>query len=571
MFNPLSLTVFLYAVVVAQEPRVPQQLDIGSFAYDPAVVSEGDLSAILWKDGVTSELYLSSSDGHGVTWSAPVRVDDAPAGTARFVSNHSLAVCEGVLYAAWQDGRNGANDTYFSRSFDGGQTWSASMRLEDGYAAGSQAVDALQIVASGDYVYVAMRVDNPSGGEDIWMASSMDQGATWNPSLMANAGGADCDYFVVNTCTCGGCGGMNVFITFADDRNQAEMDDLFLRMSHNGGVSWMMNMLDEQIDEAGPGVGDVEAPEVLSVGGMTGLAIAWLEDETPTSAVEEELHVRYSPDGGHMWPIPEAVLGSGADVDNPALAFDGSTLLVAWEDDRTGVDEVYLAVSRDFGISWIEHQISTDGGAYPVLSGQGDLWAVSYSAGGFPERTEMAVSRDGAMSFLPAMDLELGGGADSDYVEIAYNSMYDNFVTAWLDDASGSNRVFTGGARSQTLQAVSPSFVPGDVIHFEASHFPISDDGAMFAVFVSRGTGNYAVPYGDGRSTGLASNPYLPGYLNVLSGTLDASGFGATVPTTVPRTPGVTWYATGLSYLVSSSTGKVYPLTLTDRIEISVQ
>ena len=412
MFSTLTLGLFLTAAA-AQEPRTPQQLDLGTLAYDPAVVSEGELSAILWKDGVSSELYASTSDGRGTNWSAPVRVDDAAAGTARYISSHSLAVADGVLYAAWRDERNGADDAYFARSLDGGQSWSAAQRIEDGYSTGSQSVDALQIVASGDYVYVAMRVDNPGGGEDIWMASSMDQGVTWNPSLMANTGGADCDYFSVT------CEGMNVFVTFADDRNQPGMDDLFLRMSHNGGMTWMMNMLDEQIDEAGPGVGDVEAPEVLSTGGMTGLVVAWLEDESPSSAVVEELHVRYSPDGGHMWPIPETVIGSGFDVENPALAFDGVSIVVAWEDDRTGTDEVYLAVSRDFGTSWTEHQISYGGGAYPVLSGSGDQWAVAYSAGGFPERTEMAVSRDGAMSFLPAIDLELGAGADSDYVELA--------------------------------------------------------------------------------------------------------------------------------------------------------
>ena len=564
MLSTLTLGLFLTAAA-AQEPRTPQQIDLGTLAYDPAVVSEGELSAILWKDGVSSELYASTSDGRGTSWSTPVRVDDAAAGTARYISNHSLAVADGVLYAAWRDERNGADDAYFARSLDGGQSWSAAARIEDGYAAGGQSVDALQIVASGDYVFIAMRVDNPGGGEDIWMASSMDQGVTWNPSLMANTGGADCDYFSVT------CEGMNVFVTFADDRNQAGMDDLFLRMSHNGGVSWMMNMLDEQIDEGGPGVGDVEAPEVLSLGGMTGLVVAWLEDETPSSAVVEELHVRYSPDGGHMWPIPETVIGSGFDVENPALAFDGVTIVVAWEDDRTGVDEVYIAASHDFGVSWTEQQISYGGGAYPVLSGSGDQWAVAYSAGGFPERTEMAVSRDGAMSFLPATDLEMGAGADSDYVELAYNALYGNFVVTWLDDAAGSNGVFVGGARPQTLQAVSPSFAPGDAIHFEASHFPVSDDGANFAVFVSRGMGSYTVPYGDGRSTGLATNPYLPTYLNLLSGTLDGSGMGATVPTTVPPTPGVTWYATAMSYLVSGSTGRVYPLTLTDRIAIPVQ
>jgi len=128
MISILTLGLFLTASAV-QEPRTPQQIDLGILAYDPAVVSEGELSAILWKDGVSSELYASTSDGRGVSWSGPVRVDDAPTGTARFISNHSLAVADGVLYAAWRDERNGADDAYFARSLDGGQSWSSAARI----------------------------------------------------------------------------------------------------------------------------------------------------------------------------------------------------------------------------------------------------------------------------------------------------------------------------------------------------------------------------------------------------------------------------------------------------------
>ena len=44
MLFPITLGLFLTAA--AQEPRTPQQLDLGTLAYDPAVVSEGDSPAV---------------------------------------------------------------------------------------------------------------------------------------------------------------------------------------------------------------------------------------------------------------------------------------------------------------------------------------------------------------------------------------------------------------------------------------------------------------------------------------------------------------------------------------------
>ena len=154
----------------------------------------------------------------------------------------------------------------------------------------------------------------------------------------------------------------------------------------------------------------------------------------------------------------------------------------------------------------------------------------------------------------------------------AFDSVYANFMAVWGDRRGYQNVVpAAGGLRAQSIDALSPSFAAGAPIHFEASLFPESDAGADFVVFVSRRLENFHLPWGDGRNLGLGPNGFLPGQLAVLSGTLDADGFGATVPTTVPQTPGVTWYAAAMSYRVSATTGRIEPQTLTDTIAIKVQ
>jgi hypothetical protein len=273
-----------------------------------------------------------------------------------------------------------------------------------------------------------------------------------------------------------------------------------------------------------------------------------------------------------MWPIPESTLPSqGGSVIRVSCAFDGATIVVAWAESVASSSNLYAATSHDFGVSWSIDQVSDSGNTGNIeVAGEGDFWAVVNGEKATPF-LQASFSRDGGLTWLGPIHLRDSIAGAAYDPTLSFNARYQNFIASWSDTESGFAQVHAGGLRLQTLQAVSPSFAPGDALHFEASHFPDSDDGALFAVFVSRGVGNYAVPYGDGRNTGLLSNPYLPAKLHLLSGTLDADGFGATPQLSIPNTPGVTWYATGLSYLVSSTTGKVYPLTMTDRTSLTVQ
>ncbi len=553
------LSIALLAAV-AQNPRQPEVLSPGTAAGEVAISTANDASAALWLDSATQSVQVSYADGRGVQWAPPVTIDGDLSGAAKAVTSRCLAASASHIHAVWMDDRNGATDAYWTTSADGGVTWGTPQRLDDGYIPGMQAVTDLQVVADNNYVYVAMRVQAPAGTEDIMMASSMDYGATWNATLKANAMMADCDGMAI----C--CEDLNVFVTWADDRHTPGMDDVFLRMSHDGGANWMMTMMDEQIDSSGIGVGNAEGDRLQISGGMMGLVVAWMENHTATTGADCELHVRYSPDGGHLWPIPEATLATGADVSAPSLVVDPATICVAWQDDRSGSEQIYAAVSKDYSLSWTEHSLTSSGGAQPSVGGYADLWAVSWLENPATPRAQMAVSRDGGMNFLAPIALQT---SDAELPQLSYNSRYENFVAAWIESPSAARSVHAGGVRSQSLRALSPGFAVGDPIHFEVDHFPTADAGTPFAVLLSSATGSYRLPFGDGRNTGLLDNPYQPAYLSLLSGTIDFAGHGTTPTLTVPNTPGATWYATGLAYLASAHA--TYLLRLTDVVEIQVQ
>ena len=77
--------------------------------------------------------FIRSTD-HGLTWSAPKRVNDDPTGTRAFQWFGTMSVApSGRIDAVWNDTRGSADSTisalYYSYSADGGTTWSPNLQV----------------------------------------------------------------------------------------------------------------------------------------------------------------------------------------------------------------------------------------------------------------------------------------------------------------------------------------------------------------------------------------------------------------------------------------------------------
>jgi hypothetical protein len=142
----------------------------GAFSAPIVVEPDGTLDVLYWEHptdpatlavGSGTEYFTRSSDG-GATWSSPVAVDPVAGTTALSIwwIDGSLAESSGTLYATW-DTQSGTSDTgWLAWSSDGGQTWAPPLRVTSG-----STERLIEVAAAGTgSVYVGWQTPVPHRG-----------------------------------------------------------------------------------------------------------------------------------------------------------------------------------------------------------------------------------------------------------------------------------------------------------------------------------------------------------------------------------------------------------------------
>ncbi len=160
----------------------------------PALTSNGNgVLYAAWEDGrnggvFNRDIYFSRSIDGGTTWGSDVRINDDPIDSTRNQGNPDLQYDEsrGRLYAVWQDARNGNYDIYFAYSTDGGNTWSANQRLNDDAGTAHQMEPSIIVGPSIDDLLpdrvYVVWQDQRNGNDDVYLVRSNNGGLTWSPN-----------------------------------------------------------------------------------------------------------------------------------------------------------------------------------------------------------------------------------------------------------------------------------------------------------------------------------------------------------------------------------------------------
>jgi hypothetical protein len=209
-----------------------------------------DYSAVPIYTRIGFGLILFVSRDGGATWSAPIDISDCP-DNLQEPSSYITTGPKGEVYAAWPSGCHGQNQYMFTRSLDGGRTWSANTSIRN---MSSRSPFVLTDDVRGNTTIDVDRTNGPNRGTiyisgndsysaDAWLVRSTDGGNSWSSPIFLSDGprGPYKYYFQshINVAPNG-----RVDAAWYDTRNWGGTDinsvnyDVYYAYSTNGGVSF---------------------------------------------------------------------------------------------------------------------------------------------------------------------------------------------------------------------------------------------------------------------------------------------------------------------------------------------
>jgi len=317
------------------------------------------------------------------------------------------------------DGAGADWDIFFSRSTDGGATWSALEVLNSNAASDGTSDDYFPVaMTDGNGTWVAVWdstavIDGGGTDYDILFSRSTDDGVTWSgphlldPTAISGTGSDQMPVLMTD--------GSGTWVTVwrsGEDFNSAGTDrDIFFSRSTDNGLTWSASQL---IDSTAiSGTGEDRLPSVMTDGKGTWVTVWRSSEDFNDAGTDNDIFFSRSIDDGENWSASEVLNSANADSDHrPVVMTDGNgTWVTAWfsnEDlDSAGTDpDIFFSRSTDGGLTWSGQQTlnsnaSTDGSAedwHPVLMTDGEgTWiaAWNYWDGSTDYDLQFARSTDG--------------------------------------------------------------------------------------------------------------------------------------------------------------------------------
>jgi len=427
-----------------------------------AVDAAGNIN-VVWEDDTANNsniLFGRSTDG-GLTF-----LTQPLSNTVGY--SYSPRICvdsKGAINVVWVDDTTGNPVVHFSRSTNGGATFSAPTSLSS--VAAYSASPQIGVDGSGNVSVVWESDSSPVG---VLFSYSADGGATFSApaNLTTNTTGSVGPQMAI-----GVDGSINV--VWEDDFNF--QSDISFRRSTDGGLNFSPAINSPATNLSNNTGNSFGAQVAVDLSGN--IEVVW----TDNTSHNNDIFFARSSDGGATFAPTKNLSNSAGDSGNAQVGVDANgNIYVAWQDNVPPAfnKDIYFAHSSDGGANFSTTNVSNNSGnsINPVMNVD--------AAGGInlvwmdrtPGNASIFFTRStdaGATFFSAAQNVSSDSGFSSDGQIVADTK--GNLNVVWSDDAPGVNQVLF--SRFTNPQAPPPPPPPPPP---PANHPPVANAGAAQTV-----------------------------------------------------------------------------------------
>ena len=352
----------------------------------------------------------------------------------------------GTVYVMWRDQRTVAgNSSYFARSTNNGQTWSAASPINEGQA------DALAFDSAGT-LYVAW-LETSSDNRGLYLASSTDQGTTFGEGVLINnqVGGTTASYpsLIVGTDN-------TLYVVWTDHLSG---QNVYFAYSTDGGQSFSTVKVNDEASQ-------VASRAVMGMDSSGALYVAWTDQRQQSW----DIYFARSTDGGQTWSADLKMNdhAGSASQNHPTLAVDSNgTLYLAWRDTRnTPIGELYFSRSLDGGLNWSANANLADGVGFNsnwwfqslAIAPSGTLYLMARASIQDQDHSVyLTRSTNGGESWEEPLGINQKENLNLSGISMAIGSD-ETLALAWADELYGAYNVFF--AQGQYSSGENPTPAP---------------------------------------------------------------------------------------------------------------
>lgn len=239
------------------------------------------------------------------------------------------------IHTVWHENRDGNNEIYYKQSTNNGLNWGSDVRISNNPGVSNNA----SIAANGLNIHVVWG-DNRDGNYEIYYKRSTDGGNVWGSEtrLTNSIGTSDYSSMALD--------GTDLRIVWQDSRDGNS--EIYYKNSTNNGTSWEA---DVRITNA---AGSSETPSIALLG--TAIHVAWMDSRD----ANREIYYKQSTDYGINWGSDIRLTNASGTSYWPSISVSGTSVHVAWDDNRDGNNEIYYKRSTNTGVTWGDDVRLTD-------------------------------------------------------------------------------------------------------------------------------------------------------------------------------------------------------------------